>query len=256
MLSNVQKGQIVAQVKHFVDLGNSKLNTDLVLPNVIFKKRGTCGGTARYAGRFGSELNFNQGLAVDNFDEYMNDVVPHEVAHLLKEHVYGTRRGRLYSAHGAHWRNVMRTLGVNPQRCHTMDVSKVTTRRPQNKFIYICSNCNEELLVGPKHHKKIEAGMGKMSHKGCKGAELRYNRPAGAVSWDNAAEQKAPKAPKAPKAGTKISKAFSVYARYVGATRQDMITYIKSELESLHNVIISRSQATSYYQQCKKLAQD
>ena len=166
MLTVQQQTETTARVEHFIEMGNTIFNINMRMPNIIYKKRGTCGATAWYSRL---ELNFNAGLMVDNWDEYMNQVVPHEVAHLIKEHIYGRGKGSL-SAHGAQWKHVMVKLGVSPDRTHTMDTSKVA--RKMAKFQYKCNKCGTEIPVGAQVHKKISLFGSIYGHKKCKGSKL------------------------------------------------------------------------------------
>ncbi len=260
MLTITQKEQLISQVAVFVEMGNSKMGTNLPMPTVVFKKRGACGGTALSSK---NELDFNSGLASENFDEYMNQVVPHEVAHLLKDKKYGSARGRgPNSAHGSNWQRVMMTLGVRPDRTHSMDVSNQSTRRPQNKFIYRCEGCQKEIVMGPKHHKKVLAGNSRLRHKGCGGASITYLHPAGAVSWVEAKEKTnnnsiptpAPGAPKkvATLKDTKINRALIAYKaakeHKPEITRQEMLALLVDIMD------ITVNQAVGLYQNCKKRA--
>jgi len=81
MLTLSQKSEVYERVDHFINVANAEYGHSMEGPYVRFDKRGTCGGTADSQLM---ELNFNAGLMLDNWDEYMNQVIPHEVAHLVK----------------------------------------------------------------------------------------------------------------------------------------------------------------------------
>ena len=111
------------------------------------------------------ELHFNEILAAENFSHYMSDIVGHETAHYIQRKIYPTS-----SAHGIEWKNVMRILGLNPTRCHEMDVSNVIARVYTKKEIHCscatykvtmrfinskmkthrCRVCGENYSLGPK----------------------------------------------------------------------------------------------------------
>lgn len=126
---------------------------------VIFDLRGATGGTALKLGE-SCTLNYNMTLAMDNQDEYINVIIPHEVAHLITDIIYGViirgyRKGKaIQDSHGREWQYVMRRLGQKPNRCHKMDVSKVKTRltRP---YVYTCSNCHHEYKITKNRHAKF-----------------------------------------------------------------------------------------------------
>lgn len=257
MLTLEQKSAVYERVDHFVKMGNEKLGTDLEGPHVRFDKRGTCGGTACYSL---NELNFNAGLMIDNWDEYMNQVIPHEVAHLLKAHVYGEhRKGKLHSPHGVYWQRIMVMLGVNPDRTHNMDVSKVAyAPRPKTKHVYMCPCCDKEFVISQVRHNKMLRGRADYQH--CRGTSIKFVRTIGKVSQREAYEHKeagtkpAPQQKKAaaakkkgePKAGTKIARALEVYRAHAGEGRQTIIGQIALTLG------ITDKRAGQIYQDCKR----
>jgi len=257
MLTLEQKSKDYLRVDHFVALGNEALGIDMEGPHVKFDKRGTCGGTAWYAMM---ELNFNAGLMVDNWDEFINQVIPHEVAHLLKDHKYGHGRGH-NSAHGINWQRVMRALGVNPDRTHSMDVSKVA--KPKKKYIYVCTGGKKEVVLSSVRHNKMQRGTANYTHKGCSSHKVAVAKSLGKMSTTEARdhtvpafmkkaamEAKKPATKKAPKAGTKVAQAVTAYqaakAQKPEITRQEMITVLADIMDC------DRHAAAGYYQNCKK----
>lgn len=262
-LTYEQQGRVLQRVEYFVNLANEIYNSDLQMPCVRFDKRGTCGGTANYSSM---ELNFNAGLMLDNWDEYMNQVIPHEVAHLVKSHVYGTdRKGRLHSAHGYYWQSIMREFGCDPDRCHSMDVSKVKqVSRPKTKYVYACPCCGKEIIITSVRHNKIVRRGAQYFH--CRQLPIEYVSELGQVTMQAAIEHKnqntvpapeqkkaamnkKPKAPKGePKKGTKIAHALMIYREMRKTTdnRQDIISAIANSMQ------IDRHRAAGYYQNCKK----
>ncbi len=261
-LGTAQKVKVYNKVKHFVDMGNKDFYTDLEMPTILFKKRGTVGGTACYSRM---ELNLNAGLMLDNWDEYMNQVIPHEVAHLLKEHMYGRGKSRCKktSAHGSEWKRVMRALGVSPDRTHNMDVSKVAI--PKSKYIYNCDKCGSEVIAGPKIHKKIQLFGSNYGHRGCSDSKIIFNRDLGKVTNRQAAEKKLPskkvkttkvKTTKAdrpkekePKAGTKMAHALVVYRSMktgdMDHSRKDIIQAISQSMQ------VTEKRAGQLYSACR-----
>jgi len=251
MLTLIQKSKIYERVNHFVALGNEKFESDLDIPHVRFDKRGTTAGTAHYEML---ELNFNAGLMVDNWDEFMNQTIPHEVAHLLKGRIYGFGRGKFLAAHGTAWKKVMRALGVEPDRCHAMDVSKV--RMPKAKHIYTCDKCQKELVISSVRHNKMVRGTKTYLH--CRGYGITHTKALGKMSYNDAADQKTPafmqQAANKPAArkGTKIAHAMTVFEAMVvdgvRSSRQDVISAMSNSMQ------ITKHQAAGYFQTCKKKA--
>lgn len=268
-LTYEQKIEACNRIKHFVDMGNSVFNTDMDFDNirVRFDKRGTTAGTALYINELDMELDFNVGLMVDNWDEFMNDTIPHEVAHLFKNHMYGTdRKGRMQSPHGYYWQQIMRRLGVDPSRCHSMDVSKVAM--PKTKHIYKCSCCQEELVISQVRHNKMRRGGRVYFHSPCgKEGTLQHVRALGKISnkeaiqhkqagtapaptMKKAAQKKAPKKRSEPKAGTIAARALEIYRKFAGEDRKTVIGEIALTLN------VTDKRAAQIYQGAKRNAQE
>lgn len=101
--------------------------------NIRFDLRGTVAGQAgwkraktwssAFSGSkmdvYDFKLRFNTHYLNDNFEDMLNNTVPHEVAHLID----AIRHGK--SGHGFLWKSIMRELGCKPERCHDYDMSHV-----------------------------------------------------------------------------------------------------------------------------------
>jgi len=159
--SSAIKHAVTTATHHFIDMANERYALSLNYPSVGFTVRGTNGGTAN-AGTW--HVNFNMGLLVDNMDEYLNQTIPHEVAHLVTFAIHGqefkrTRRGMQRVSHGKNFYAVMRTFGVKQTRCHNMDVSNVKQATRKTKaFAVKCPCCESEFTVGTVRKNKILKG--------------------------------------------------------------------------------------------------
>jgi SprT protein len=135
------------------------------LPTVDFDMLG------RYAGRaYCSEnrIRLNPVLLLENQADFIERVIPHEVAHLLTRTLY-LGPGRI-KPHGLEWKSVMLALGMKPVRCHSYDTANARVRherrfiyccrcrvirefaRPHNRigrgeFIYTCNHCNSRFTI-------------------------------------------------------------------------------------------------------------
>lgn len=118
---------------------------------ISFNLRGTTAG--QFFGWPRNELKFNKGLLVDNFDFFMRDTVPHEVAHAVQRWQDKTR-GYCSKPHGREWKDIMiRVYGLPPRVTHRMDTSKTAMRR--NAFSYFCVDCSKTFELGSVRHKRI-----------------------------------------------------------------------------------------------------
>jgi SprT protein len=118
----------------------------LPLPTIDFDLRGVIAGKAFYSSY---RLQFNAPLAADNRDEFLDQTVPHECAHLIARTLYGS-----IAPHGKEWKYVMVQLGARPARCHSYDVE---THRRSTRHIYHCA-CQEHAL-STRLHNQIQAGQ-------------------------------------------------------------------------------------------------
>ena len=102
-------------------------------------------------------VEFSTSLYEANTDAFMEDTIPHEVAHIIAYRVYGS------SGHDAAWKQVCYALGSNTSRLHSFKTNKNngTAMRcgcmthyfsPQRMAwvrkgkVYSCKHCNQILV--------------------------------------------------------------------------------------------------------------
>ncbi len=230
MLTQIQKQQILDKVEACYVKCEAHYNRTFTRPTTRFDLTGTTAGTADPRTHV---LRFQPVLAAGHWDDFLNNTVPHEVAHLVdydvnnkleaqmqarmaavqNQAMFGNwgRRARRpkRDIHGDSWRAVMRVLGINyAARCHQYDTTQVARRKARHE--YKCA-CGATLQVGPKHHNAILRGA-RIQHKACRGvitAAMLVGRVAPAPAA-LAAQVPAPKAPAAPRAGTKMQQAIAI----------------------------------------------
>lgn len=168
MLSSEQRAAIVLKAHECIELLNKKYNALMKPCAVSFALKGKVAGTAHVPSW---TININEQLAVQNFDEQLNDTVPHEVAHLACGAIYpetleraaprifrrADGRTRIRRAkrdiHGAQWQEIMYALGVKPTRCHNMDVGPRKIKSTSE--IWTCSGCKHDYVISGQRHKKV-----------------------------------------------------------------------------------------------------
>jgi len=145
-------------VKGLIEKASSRFNCAIVQPEITFRASGTRAGTAFL---HQNRINFNRILLHHYPDEYLNDIVPHEVAHIVVHTLFGRVK-----PHGKEWQLVMLTVfGREPAVTHTLDISvlkrktwhyrcgcsthELTTRRhnliKNQRREYRCQRCGERL---------------------------------------------------------------------------------------------------------------
>ncbi|ETI57899.1 SprT family zinc-dependent metalloprotease [Marinomonas profundimaris] len=121
------------------------------------KQRGRAAGTAHL---HKNELRFNVFMYQQNPKEFLETVVPHEVAHIIVYQIYGDN----VRPHGKEWQAVMlKVYGIEPSRTHSFDVpplketfeyhcscqkhqfSKQRHTRAQRGTEYVCKGCRSTL---------------------------------------------------------------------------------------------------------------
>ena len=129
---------------------------------IKFKLKGGCAGKALFNGESKpSVLNFNLVIAMKNTEDFLNDTVPHEVAHLVTHLIYG-----YVSAHGPEWKYVMIRLGKQPNRCHNMEFE--SARKINKPFDYTCK-CGLSFHLTEREHNEMQHNKFTYHCKKCKG---------------------------------------------------------------------------------------
>ncbi|TCQ90351.1 SprT protein [Rahnella sp. JUb53] len=143
-------------------MANQFFGTDYTEPEITYQQRGTSAGSA-YLQHW--QIRLNPVLLMENQQPFIDEVIPHELAHLL---VY-RRFGRAPAPHGKEWRWMMEhVLGVSASRTHKFEVASVQSKT----YPYLCACRDHQLTV--RRHNKV---MRKESEYRCRhcGELLRFN---------------------------------------------------------------------------------
>jgi len=133
---------------------NHILKTDYPEPQLNYQQKGTVAGTAHYQNW---RINLNSILLLENGQPFIDEVVPHELAHLLAHRHFGR-----VSPHGKEWQYMMENvLNVPANRTHKFDIRSV-----QGKvFEYDCQCQRHQLTI--RRHNKIQNGQTEYRCKQC-----------------------------------------------------------------------------------------
>lgn len=135
----ILKLQAQRQLKHSLALANQFFNKEFTIPVMNFALRGQKAGVA-YLQQ--NEIRLNPVLLVENGAAFIQQVVPHELAHLLVYQQFGR-----VQPHGKEWKMMMeQVLGVPAHIYH-----KFSTASVAKKFSYQC-NCQTHLLSVRRHN--------------------------------------------------------------------------------------------------------
>ncbi|WP_392565860.1 SprT family zinc-dependent metalloprotease [Utexia brackfieldae] len=147
-------------VNETINLANQKLNQSFPIPQIIYRHKGSVGGTAHLTEWI---IKLNTQLLIEHQKPFIDEVIPHELAHLFVFALYGRVK-----PHGQEWQSIMcDILGKVPKRTHQFTNSMLEkTRIPyqcgcqthyltkirhqkiqQKKLEYICKRCNNSLKL-------------------------------------------------------------------------------------------------------------
>lgn len=172
-------------------------------------------------------------------EQYIFDTVAHEWCHLAARKKYG----RLISAHGAEWKNTMRSIGVPPKRCHSYKVPDgIRVGKQVKKYTVVCNQCGSSIECGAKVFSKLQAG-----------ATYRHNACGGKITPVGAVNPAVPKPVVAPKVvaksaggATKLEKCMEIYLQHRHEfDRQRMIAAF------VNGADCTPACASTYYQKLK-----
>lgn len=129
-------------------------------PKIVYQQRGTSAGTAWLQAW---EIRLNPVLLLENQHAFIDEVVPHELAHLL---VF-RRFGRV-APHGSEWRWMMESvLRVPASRTHGFETASVQSKT----FPYQCACQRHQLTV--RRHNRVLRGESEYRCRRC-GDKLRF----------------------------------------------------------------------------------
>lgn len=141
-------------------LANHVLDKNYREPIITYQQRGTAAGTAWLEK---NEIRLNPTLLLENQQAFIDEVVPHELAHILVWRHFGR-----VAPHGKEWKWMMAdVLGVTPRRTHQFAVQTVSSRH----FLYRCA-CQEHALSIRRHNRVLR---GETSYR-CKNCGTQLTR--------------------------------------------------------------------------------
>ena len=141
---------IVFRVMELVDLANAYYGLALPYPFVHYdiKHKPAAGECTPVLARVG----FNPWLVPHYVQAYLQDTVPHEIAHYFEFHI---NKEHTTNPHNATWYQIMSVLGAtSPSDCHTYNLNHVPTLH--STFVYRCP-C-KTWRIQTITHKKISRG--------------------------------------------------------------------------------------------------
>jgi len=87
----------------------------------------------------------------ENYKEFCERTIPHEVAHIIAFQIFGTK------GHDYAWRRIMNDFGCDSTRCHSYDTENSTVRTIKKQYPYKCG-CTTHMLTKIRHNRSIKHG--------------------------------------------------------------------------------------------------
>ena len=138
---------ILHRLEHCYQLAEQHFKRTFERPEVRLDLRGQKAGVAYLQGNL---LRFNRQLYQENHAHFLQQTVPHEVAHLLAHTLYGPR----IRPHGSEWQALMIGLFKLPaERCHHYQVPP----RRSTQYLYRCA-CPEHMPFTAQRHALVRRG--------------------------------------------------------------------------------------------------
>lgn len=150
------KMQVQRKLNQSLLLAEAYFKRKFAMPEVNYELRGIKAGVA-YLQK--NEIKFNRTLLLENADEFIRQVVPHELAHLIVYQMFGRVK-----PHGKEWQLVMNEIfKLSADTCHQFDIKNVQGET----FEYRCA-CQTHFLSTRRHNRIVREKIEYLCRK-CKG---------------------------------------------------------------------------------------
>ena len=135
--------QILIKIEADYQLAENYFKRQFPRPLVQFTLRGKSAGTAHLQS---NKLRFNPVLLAENPQIFTNEVVPHEISHLLSFQLFGKVK-----PHGKEWQTIMLSVfKVTPKTTHKLNIQSVSGQQ----FEYFCG-CGSVMLTIRRHNRIV-----------------------------------------------------------------------------------------------------
>lgn len=149
--------QLQAKLKQCIELAEQAFSRTFPAPSLSYNVRGKAAGKAYLQL---NQVRLNPTLLAENPQAFVDEVLPHEVAHLITHQVYGRVK-----PHGIEWQTVMsQVFGLAPRTTHSFSTQSVQGKT----FAYQCQ-CSEHAL-GVRRHNRVMRNQTRYNCITCKQA--------------------------------------------------------------------------------------
>lgn len=143
MLIDSDKKAVVGKSEMYFTLAERFFGRTFERAEYLFNQRGKAAGSAHLQRNL---IKFNPILFKQDPCVFFDQVIPHEVAHLVVFQTYGKVR-----PHGIEWQRIMKTLFKRPAlTTHNLNIDDVVGQQ----FAYAC-DCQQHKLTIRRHNKVL-----------------------------------------------------------------------------------------------------
>ena len=142
----------IEKTAQLIEVAETRYQIEIARPKVHFDLKGKAAGMVIFKPGYPVIIRYNIEILKENDQAFIQETVPHEVAHLVARQVYGNR----IKPHGIEWRSIMQVFGAKAKRCHNFAIKPINTRK-MSYYPYRCS-CKDHQLSAIRHHR-CQAGI-------------------------------------------------------------------------------------------------
>lgn len=145
---------ITDTVLHYINIGNSMFEHKVRSIDIKLDLKGSSAGLAlTHLHSNNHIIRLNAALMENNLTQFIDEVIPHEVAHIFAES-NNPLKFKKKAGHGNFWKLIMKAFGIaNPTRCHDMIVEQ-PMRKVVTKYTASCE-CKIHTITSHRRTKMI-----------------------------------------------------------------------------------------------------
>ncbi len=145
--------QAVTQTRRLLEQAQCAFSLPPLRPEIRFDLTGKSAGIVVFGPGSRCVIRYNAALLSRYGQDFIDETVPHEVAHIVARRRYGQR----IRPHGKEWQQVMAFFQVPARRCHRFDTTQ-TSRRQMRYYDYRCA-CREHRVSAVRHNRITSGTM-------------------------------------------------------------------------------------------------
>jgi SprT protein len=147
MIESDPQSQVIAKSWQLLSQAESAFDLPPCRPEIRFDLTGKSAGMVIFGPGSRCVIRYNAPLLLRYGQRFIDETVPHEVAHIVARRRFGQR----IKPHGSEWRQIMAFFQVPAHRCHSFDTTH-STRRRMRYYEYRCA-CRKHRLSAIRHNR-------------------------------------------------------------------------------------------------------